>query len=88
MKPETGTVYRQSVSNAPAAIGAITLRGYTFEEPWELRCGDWIQEIWFANRKLLSQTFTVEGCEGVPISAREPMSVVSVRSSAGDPGRR
>jgi hypothetical protein len=80
VKPETGTVYRQSVAETPAAIGAITLRGYGFDDPWEIRCGDWIQEIWFGDRKLLSQTFTVEGCQGVPISAREPISAVAVRS--------
>jgi len=80
VRPETGTVYRQSIADTPATIGVVSLRGYTFDAPWEIRCGDWIQEVWFGDRKLLSQTFTVEDCQGVPISAREPMSVVAIGS--------
>jgi hypothetical protein len=71
VKPETGTRYRQSISDIATSIGATTLLGYGFDEPWEIRCGDWTQEVWFGDRKLLSQTFMVEDCTGVPISARE-----------------
>jgi hypothetical protein len=74
VKPETGTHYRQSISDAATAIGVTTLIGYTFDAAWEIRCGDWVQEVWFGERKLLSQTFTVEDCAGVPISARDPGS--------------
>lgn len=70
--PKTGTLYRQSISNTEGRIGAVTLRGYTFDAAWEIRCGEWIQEIWLGDRKLLIQTFTVEDCQGVPISSREP----------------
>lgn len=80
VKPETGTHYRQSVSDIATSIGATTLLGYTFDAPWEIRCGDWIQEVWFGDRKLLSQTFTVEDCTGVPISAREPGSAAACRA--------
>jgi hypothetical protein len=71
-KPETGTLYRRSIADTAATIGALGMRGYTFDAAWEIRCGEWIQEVWFGERKLLSRTFTVEGCEGLPISAREP----------------
>jgi hypothetical protein len=68
--PETGTHYRQSISDTAATSGAITMRGYTFDAHWEIRCGEWIQEVWFGERKLLSQTFTVEDCQGVPTAER------------------
>ena len=68
--PVSGTHYRQSISDATVAIGTITMRGYTFDALWEIRCGDWIQEIWVGARKLLSQTFTVEDCQGVPTVSR------------------
>ena len=70
-KPQTGTLYRQSIADTAAMIGAQGMRGYTFDAAWEILCGEWIQEVWFGERKLLSRTFTVEGCEGRPISARE-----------------
>ena len=69
-KPETGTLYRQSISDSENVIGALAMLGYTFDAHWEIRCGDWIQEIWFGGRKLLSQTFTVEDCQGVPAVMR------------------
>lgn len=70
-RPETGTLYRQSIADSENPIGALTLRGYTFDAHWEIRCGDWVQEVWFGDRKLLSQTFTVEDCQGVPAVRRE-----------------
>ena len=69
-KPETGTLYRQSIADSDSVIGALTMRGYTFDAHWEIRCGDWIQEVWFGGRKLLSQTFVVEDCQGVPTVTR------------------
>ncbi len=76
VKPETGTHYRQSIADTSTIIGATSMLGYTFDAPWEVRCGDWVQEVWFGSRKLLSQTFTVEDCAGAPISRREPASPV------------
>jgi hypothetical protein len=68
--PETGIVYRQSVAEFTTTTGATTMRGFSFAHPWQIRCGEWIQELWFGARKLLSQTFTVEDCRGVPTAAR------------------
>lgn len=80
VKPETGTHYRQSIGDTTTSIGATTMLGYTFDAAWEIRCGNWIQEVWFGDRKLLSQTFTVEDCAGVPISARDPGSAALWRA--------
>jgi hypothetical protein len=68
--PGTGIVYRQSIAEFTATTGAVTMRGFGFTFPWQIRCGDWIQEVWFGARKLLSQTFTVEDCRGVPTAGR------------------
>jgi hypothetical protein len=68
--PDTGIVYRQSIAEFAAITGAATMRGFSFNHPWQVRCGDWIQEVWFGARQLLSQTFTVEDCRGVPTAAR------------------
>ncbi len=70
--PRTGILYRQGMSESIGIVGEESMNGYSFDESWEIRCGDWVQEIWFGDRKLLSQTFTVEGCQGVPVSVREP----------------
>ena len=69
--PKTGIHYRQGSSESIGFIGEETMNGYSFDEPWEIRCGDWIQEIWLGQRKLHSQTFTVEDCQGLPTSMRE-----------------
>lgn len=70
--PGTGTLYREGSSESIGIVGEESMSGYSFDEPWEIRCGDWVQEIWFGNRKLLGQTFTVEDCQGAPLSGREP----------------
>jgi hypothetical protein len=68
--PETGIVYRQSSAEFTTTIGALYMRGFNFASAWQILCGDWIQEVWFGARKLLSQTFTVEDCQSVPTAAR------------------
>lgn len=68
--PDTGVVYRQSIADFATTTGALTMRGFSFNHPWQICCGEWIQEVWFGARKLISQTFTVEDCRGVPTAAR------------------
>ena len=68
--PDTGIVYRRSIAEFTTTTGAVAMRGFGFTFPWQIRCGDWIQEVWFGERKLLSQTFTVEDCRGVPTAGR------------------
>ena len=80
--PATGIHYRQGMSDAVGLVGAESMNGYSFDEPWEIRCGDWIQEIWFGQRKLHSQTFTVEDCQGLPTSMRAPPRCVDNQGDA------
>lgn len=68
--PESGIVYRQSVSEFTTTIGTLYMRGFNFGFLWQIRCGEWVQEVWSGERKLLSQTFIVEDCPGVPTAAR------------------
>jgi len=68
--PDTGILYRQSESAFTTTVGALYMRGFHLDSAWKVRCGDWIQEVWWAGRKLLSQTFTVEGCSAPPTAAR------------------
>ena len=68
--PESGVVYRQSIAEFLTTTGSVFMRGFNFAHAWQIRCGDWIQEVWFGERKLLSQTFTVEDCRPVPTAAR------------------
>lgn len=73
---KTGKLYRESIFDTRAKLGSARVLGYSFSSVAGIICGDWIQEVWVGDRKLLSQTFTIEGCEGAPISAREPISVL------------
>ncbi len=41
-------------------IGETSYSSYTLEDRFELVPGDWVFEIWQGNRKLATQTFTVE----------------------------
>jgi hypothetical protein len=68
--PTSGILYRDSMAEFTTTIGALYMRGFSFSAAWQILCGDWIQEVWFGERKLLSQTFTVEDCRGVPTAAR------------------
>lgn len=68
--PATGVAHRESVADFVTTIGRLHTRGFHFEWSWEIRCGDWVYEVWQGERKLLSQTFTVEDCQGVPTAAR------------------
>ena len=48
---------------APSDDNALINRGffeiYTLEEPWELLPGEWRFELWFGDRELCSQEFTL-----------------------------
>lgn len=68
--PATGVTHRESVADFVTTIGQLHTRGFHFEWAWEIRCGDWVYEVWQGARKLLSQTFAVEDCQGVPTAAR------------------
>ena len=40
-------------------IGRPQFHDYGLDEPWELVPGTWTMEIWYGDRKLVSQSFTV-----------------------------
>ncbi len=69
--PDSGILYRESISEFTTTIGALYMRGFNFGFPWQILCGEWVQEVWSGERKLLSQTFIVEDCQGVPTAARK-----------------
>lgn len=58
--PNNGNTYRQSVADFTAVIGKPHMRGYQFDEPWEVVSGDWTIEIWQGDRKLLEKSFTIQ----------------------------
>ena len=58
--PKSGNVYRQSVVNFTTTMGTAHLRGYSFEQPWEVVPGVWTLQIWQGDRKLLERSFTIQ----------------------------
>ncbi|MBV9835016.1 MAG: DUF3859 domain-containing protein [Alphaproteobacteria bacterium] len=68
--PDSGIVYRESISEFTTTTGTLTMRGFNFGFSWQVLCGEWVQEVWSGERKLLSQTFIVEDCQSVPTAAR------------------
>ena len=40
-------------------IGALCLLGYGFDNVWEIVPGVWTEQIWYQDRMLAEQTFTV-----------------------------
>jgi hypothetical protein len=51
-------IYR-SENIITATVGEPQYTAYKFDDPWELVNGTWTIEIWYGDRKLLSQSFTV-----------------------------
>ncbi len=60
VNPDNGNVYRESTADFPTTIGTVHLRGYTFEQPWEVVPGTWTLEIWQGDRKLLEKSFEIK----------------------------
>jgi hypothetical protein len=58
--PTNGNTYRQSVAEFATTIGANHVRGYSFDEPWEVVPGTWTLEIWQGDRKLLVKSFEIK----------------------------
>ncbi|MFN3655881.1 MAG: DUF3859 domain-containing protein [Pseudolabrys sp.] len=46
-------------TTSTAKIGETTYEGYRFDDPWELVPGPWTIQLWYGDRKLAEQTFTV-----------------------------
>lgn len=58
--PNNGNTFRHSVADFTAVVGKLHVRGYQFDEPWEVVSGSWTIEIWQGDRKLLEKSFTVQ----------------------------
>ena len=58
--PTNGNTYRQSVAEFATTIGTNHVRGYSFDEPWEVVPGAWTLEIWQGDRKLLEKSFEIK----------------------------
>jgi hypothetical protein len=60
VNPGSGTTFRQSVADFATTIGTSHVRGYSFDEPWEVVPGTWTLEIWQGDRKLLEKSFEIK----------------------------
>jgi hypothetical protein len=60
VNPTSGSTFRQSVAEFATTIGTSHLRGYSFDEPWEIVPGTWTLEIWQGDRKLLEKSFGIK----------------------------
>jgi hypothetical protein len=60
VNPNDGKTYLQSTADFPTTIGSTHVRGYTFEQPWEIVPGTWTLEIWQGDRKLLEKSFEIK----------------------------
>jgi hypothetical protein len=58
--PKTGNIYRESSVSFAHLIGTSQVRGYSFDEPWEVVRGTWTLQIWQGEEKLLERDFTIQ----------------------------
>ncbi len=58
--PHNNNIYRESTSNFTVKTDEIVLRGFGFDEPWEVVPGVWTLQVWQGDRKLLEQSFTIK----------------------------
>jgi uncharacterized protein DUF3859 len=57
--PQASQAILRDEYSADPKIGDTSFHGYSLDDPWELVPGTWIMEIWYGNRKLVSQRFMV-----------------------------
>ena len=57
--PISGKHISRSEATVTTTVGETQYTAYKFDDPWELAIGVWTIEIWYGDRKLTSQTFTV-----------------------------
>ena len=55
---------REALSRSESTItrnigGEVSYTGYAFDDPWELVPGPWTIELWYGDRKLVSEGFTI-----------------------------
>lgn len=58
--PNTGdTLHTATIAFPNMKIGALCIVGYGFDNAWEIVPGVWTEQIWYRNRMLIEQNFTV-----------------------------
>jgi hypothetical protein len=60
LQPPGKPVVHSYSTELTAQVGAVIYTGYGFDESWEGVPGTWKMELWYENRKVAEQTFTVE----------------------------
>ena len=58
--PATGTTTFMNQRMVRGVVGASSWTGYSLDDPWEVVPGVWTFEVWYNDKKLISQNFTVE----------------------------
>lgn len=59
LKPGTTKPIQQDITTMDRVIGENFYRGYTLNDDWMMVPGDWTFEIWYGDRKLSSETFSL-----------------------------
>ncbi|MGC2076529.1 MAG: DUF3859 domain-containing protein, partial [Xanthobacteraceae bacterium] len=60
MRPPTAShPVRSSKTATKAKIGEVSYTGYRLEDPWELMPGVWVIQLWYGDRKVAQENFTV-----------------------------
>ena len=58
--PNTGdTFHTAKIAFPNVKIGARTVIGYGFDNPWEIVPGAWTEQLWYKNQMLAERMFTV-----------------------------
>ena len=60
VNPSNGSTFHESVADFTTRIGTSHMRGYSFDEAWEVVPGTWTVEIWQGDRKLLEKSFEIK----------------------------
>lgn len=64
-------------------VGQRNRAAWRFEAPFELVAGDWVLEVWQADRLLVRQAFQVEVEQGSALPGGPPPAALSARLRAG-----
>jgi hypothetical protein len=60
LHPPTGSqAIHASRTTTNPKIGEVSYTGYRLDDPWELLSGVWVIQLWYGNRKVAQQNFTV-----------------------------
>jgi hypothetical protein len=57
--PSTGRNYLEVTTDFQARMSEAFVRGYSFDQAWQIVPGEWLIEIWDGVRKMHSHRFTV-----------------------------